>query len=61
MEIKYININDLAEAVNTKAEKEEILRAFKGIKEIYYKDKDIKIIILTPEEYNNNFYKVEEV
>lgn len=61
MEIKYININDLTEAVNTKVEKEEILRAFKGIKEIYYKDKDIKIIILTPEEYNNNFYKVEEV
>ena len=60
MEIKYININDLTEAVNTKAEKEEILSTFRGIREIYYKDKDIKIIILTPEEYNN-FYKVEEV
>lgn len=60
MEIKYININDLTETVNTKSEKEEILRVFKKIKEIHYKDKDIKIIILTPEEYNN-FYKVEEV
>lgn len=60
MEIKYININDLTEAVNTKSEKEEILRVFKKIKAIHYKDKDIKIIILTPEEYNN-FYKVEEV